>query len=130
MHMHARTHACMHTHAHTHTSMRTTLDLPRRPSTASDMEHGQYKAGGPGNSVDFEVPEAGEALSGFIAASDQHAATPNATLVGNRAKMRCVETSCPTARARVPAGKCMVCLCVQMCVVLQGVVCAWHAPCV
>ena len=34
--------------------------------------------------------EGDQALSGFIAASDQHAATPNATLIGNRARMRWV----------------------------------------
>eukprot|EP00983_Pelagomonas_calceolata_P081451 1155582-Pelagomonas_calceolata.AAC.2 len=51
------------------------------------METANYLAGIQTNDGEFDGPEAGQALSGFIAASDQHAATPNATLIGNRAKM-------------------------------------------
>uniref|UniRef100_A0A7S3QX98 Kinesin-like protein KIN-8B n=1 Tax=Dunaliella tertiolecta TaxID=3047 RepID=A0A7S3QX98_DUNTE len=62
--------------------------MDERPMTASDMETANYLAGIQTNDGEFDGPEAGQALSGFIAASDQHAATPNATLIGNRAKMR------------------------------------------
>jgi len=85
--------------AHTHTPS------PHRPGT------GTSGVGGRHNSLndDLDSMESSQALSGFIAASDQHAATPNATLVGNRARMRC-------ARVHVRVQKCVrVHVCVHVC---------------